>query len=200
VFYFIGNDGPHPKLSGGKRRLELLKEGEFIGPMGSQLVKTLKGCWEMVWRRDAPAGALLCGFEVPEEYKRNEAVLPKGRIYVSFPVWTEDGLKFARGEKQRVTERAQECLSEKEEEMRKMQATSNPLMKALHYRNAYAAAEKYWLQPLKNLQIVPDENEVMKLQDDLLLTTKGLVWSKELPRGEQILLGTANIACIDIYG
>jgi hypothetical protein len=165
--------------------------------MGSQLVKTMKGCWEVCWKRDATAGSLVCGFEVSEDYKRNDAVLPMGRIYLSFPVWTEDGLTFARGEKQRIAERGTESLAEKQEEMRKMKETNNPLMKALYYRNACAAAEKYSLLPRLDsvqMKMIPDENDIMKLQDDLLLTTKGLVWSKDLTRGKQILLGTANVA------
>ena len=67
-------------------------------------------------------------------------------------------------------------------------------MKALHYRNAYAAQEKNWNQPVKRYDMVPEEDEVLTLQDDLLLTTKGLLWSKTLPIGEQVLLGTATIS------
>ena len=44
------------------------------------------------------------------------------------------------------------------------------------------------------MELVPNDDEVLAIQDDLLVTTKGLVWSKVLPRGEQILLGTANLA------
>lgn len=191
-----GTNGPHPKLSTGIRTLELIKEGHFINNMGTQIVKTLKGCWEVVWKKDAPAGVLLCGFEIPEEYKRNDAKLPAGKIYMSFPVWTKETLDFGRNEKERILNRAKECIEEKNEELTKMQETANPLMKALHYRNAYAAAEKYWLQPLKQMNLVPDENEVVKIQDDLFLTTKGLVWSKALPSGPQRLLGTANLATV----
>jgi hypothetical protein len=189
-----GTDGPHPKLSGGIRSLNIINEGYFINNMGTQMVKTMKGCWELVWKKDAPAGALLCGFEVPQEYKRNDATLPKGRMYLSFPVWTKETLAFARSEKVRIIERAEECLGERDEELAKMQATLNPLMKALYYRNAYAAVEQFYLQPLKSLEYVPDEGDVIAIQDDLFLTTKGLVWSKNLPRGEQVLLGAARLA------
>jgi hypothetical protein len=189
-----GKNGPHPKLSSGIRRLNLIKEGSFISMMGTEVVKTLKGCWEMVWRKDAPAGALLCGFEIPEEYKRNDATLPKGRIYMSFPVWTKETLAYAKSEKERILKRAEECLIERNQELAKYQATNNPLTKALHYRNAYAAAEKYSMQPVKRMKEVPEADEVIALQDNLLLTTKGLVWTKPLPRGEQVLLGTVNLS------
>jgi hypothetical protein len=189
-----GIDGPHPSLSGGARRLDLIKDGHYTGMSGPQEVRALKGSWEMVWRKDAPAGTLLCGFEVPEEYKRNDATLPKGRIYFSFPIWTKDGLVYARSEKESVIAQAKEHLDTRNEQFEKMQATNNPIMKALHYRNAYDAVENYGFQPLKMLEGIPDEDEVIKIQDDLFLTTKGLVWSITLPRGKQVLLGTANIA------
>jgi hypothetical protein len=189
-----GIDGPHPNLSSGARRLDLIKEGHYSGMSGSQEVRTLKGCWEMVWRKDSPAGSLLCGFEVPEEYKRNDATLPNGRIYISFPIWTKDGLVYGRSEKERVIAQAKEHLDTKNEELEKMKETNNPIMKALHYRNAYDAVEKYGFQPLKMMEGIPDADEVIRLQDDLFLTTKGLVWSKALPSGKQVLLGTANIA------
>jgi hypothetical protein len=191
-----GVNGPNPKLSSGTRKLNLVKEGQFITSTGAEMVQTMKGCWEMVWRKDSPAGSLLCGFEVPKDYKRNDATLQKGRIYLSFPVWTKDTLAFARTEKDRVLARAKECLDDKNEEMAKMQATDNILEKAWHYRNSYAAAEKYWLQPLKSLEMVPDKDEVIALQDDLLLTTKGTVWTKVLPNGKQVLLGSATLVTV----
>lgn len=37
----------------------------------------------MIWRRNANAGALICGFDVPTEVTRNNgASIPKGRMYV----------------------------------------------------------------------------------------------------------------------
>jgi hypothetical protein len=191
-----GENGPHPKLSSGSRKLDLVKQGEFVSLTGSKLVQAIKGCWELVWKKDSPAGALLCGFEIPEEYKRNGAALAAGRVYLSFPVWTKETLVYAREQKKTVLQKAADALKEKDEHMEKYQAHPNPLMKALHYRNAYAAAEKYWLQPVKLMQQVPEENEVFELQKDLFCTTKGLVWSKSLPRGQQVLLGTANLAAI----
>jgi hypothetical protein len=173
-----------------------VKPGEFVSLTGSKLVQAIKGCWELVWKKDSPAGALLCGFEIPEEYRRNDASLSAGRVYLSFPVWTRETLTYAREQKKSVLEKAAEALKEKDEELEKYQAHPNPLMKALHYRNAYAAAEKYWMQPVKVMEQVPEEDEVFELQTDLFCTTRGLVWSKSLPHGQQILLGTANLAAI----
>lgn len=189
-----GKNGPHPNLSSGIRRLNLVKEGSFISMKGTELVQAIKSCWELVWRKDSPAGALLFGFEVPEDYKRNDITLPQGQVYLSFPVWTTDGLRYARSEKERILKKADEYLNEKNEELEKCQAENNLFKKALHYRNAYAAAENYYNQPVKRMQEVPDKDEVLTLQDDLFLTTKGLVWAKNLPNGKQTLLGTVNVS------
>ena len=188
-----GFNGPHPKLSSGIRRLDLLKCGEYVSLAGAKTVKAIKGCWEMVWKEDAPAGALICGFEISEEYKRNDAVLSPGRIYLSFPVWTKETLAYAQAEKDRILSKAAEALKEKDAMMEKFYADPNPLMKALHYRNAYAAAERYYNQPVKSMEQVPGDDEVIQLQDNLFCTTKGTIWSKALPRGDSILLGAANL-------
>lgn len=195
-----GENGPHPQLSSGSRKLDLLKQGEFVSLTGSKLVNAIKGCWELVWKKDATAGALLCGFEIPEEYKRNDASLQAGRVYLSFPVWTKDTLAYAREQKKLVLKEAADAIKEKDEALQKYQSDPNLLQKALHYRNAYIAAEKYWLQPLRAMQQVPDEDEVVELQKDLFCTTKGLVWSKALPRGSQVLLGTANLVPVPQEG
>eukprot|EP00980_Cylindrotheca_fusiformis_P004059 scaffold880_cov132-Cylindrotheca_fusiformis.AAC.55 len=188
-----GINGPHPKLSSGVRRLDIIEGGHYISLKGMETIKTSKSCWELNWKKDSLAGALVCGMEILEDYERNEATLAKGRIYLSFPVWHQEGLDSARSEKERVTKNAEEALQLKNEEMSKYQETNNPIMKALHYRNAYAAAETYFLQPIKQMEMVPAEDEVLELQDDLFLTTKGLIWSKALPAGHQVLLGSATI-------
>ena len=193
-----GVNGPNPKLSSDTRKLNIVKEGYFITSTGSEMVQTKKGCWEIVWRKDSPAGSLLCGFEVPKEYKRNDATLPKGRIYLSFPVWTKDTLAFAHAEKDRILAEAKKCIDDKNEEIAKMQATGNILEKAWHYRNACAAVEKYSFQPLKSMEMIPDKDEVVALQDELFLTTKGTVWLKVLPYGKQVLLGSASATLVTV--
>ena len=187
-----GADGPHPNLSTGHRTLNMVKEGEFIDVVGTKIVRTLKGCWEMIWKEGATAGSLLCGFEIPEEYKRNDASLPKGRIYFHFPIWTKETLEFARAKKEEIETLCKQKLKAKNEALEKYVNTKNLFMKALHYRDACQAVAEYTDLPRYKIEIVPDENEVIPLQDDLFLTTKGTVWSKNLPNGKQILLGTAD--------
>ena len=84
--------------------MELVKDGKFVDITGSKTVTLEHGVWEMIWRNNAKAGeptvyyfalfgycvlieyiyagALICGFDVPEEVKRNEASIPKGKMYV----------------------------------------------------------------------------------------------------------------------
>jgi hypothetical protein len=189
-----GINGPHPTVSSGAHNLEIVKGGHFVSMKGAQDVKMDHSCWEINWKKEAPAGALICGFEVMEDYERNEATLPKGRIYLSFPIWDQEGIDWAREQKADVMKRAKLALKEKDEELAKCNETNNPIMKALHYRNAYAATERYTLMPVKRMQMVPDEDEVLRLPNDLYLTKKGLIWTKVLPAGSQVLLGSATIA------
>jgi hypothetical protein len=189
-----GFNGPHPNLSAGLCRLNLIQEGSFITHLGQQFVKALmNGAWEFVWREGAPAGNLICGLELPEEVKRNGAILPKGKIYMTFPVWTRATLEQMQLQKDKIMDLASQALAEKDAELAKMQKTGNILQKALHYRNAFAAAEKYYIQPKKQYEMVPSHDEVISFQDDLLVTTKGTVWTKSLPNGKQVLLGAANM-------
>jgi hypothetical protein len=149
----------------------------------------------MCWRKGKPAGTLVCGFEIPQEYKRNAAVLPESRIFLSFPLWTAEGLKYGQEEKKKVEEEAQRFLEKRDEELYKFDMTENPIMKALHLRNAVAAVDKYNDMPHDTLEIIPDDHEAMHLQDDLLLATKGLIWAKDgtFESEGHTLLGLATI-------
>lgn len=188
-----GVDGPQPQLSSGVRTVNVVQGGSFISMMGQQLVETLDGCWEMIWRENAAAGTLVCGFNVPEEYQRNDAYLPKGRIYLSFPVWTRAGLKEAQTSKDYCTTRIKELTIERDEELAKVEETHNFLMKALHFRNAAAASERLGLHNPAVWASVPSNNDIIPLQDDLLLAAKGLVFTKTgtFHTRDHVLLGTA---------
>jgi len=186
-----GVDGPNPQLSGGARTLNIINEGWFIDMSGKKSVKTLNGCWEMVWKENSIAGSLVCGFDIPEEYKRNQATLPKCRLYMNFPLWTKAGLEDALQKKKVMLSRARKFNAEKEMEMEKMQTAQNPIVRALHYRNAASAKDMWRRQNVKQFDTVPSFDEVIQLQDDLLLTTKGMAFSREgtFKRGKHFLLG-----------
>ena len=84
------------------------------------------GCWEFIWRRNAKAGAFICAFTAPEEIKRNDAKIPKGRLYVTFPVWTEESLKDLKERKEKAEEVANEARQRLEDETRLMREEPNP--------------------------------------------------------------------------
>lgn len=198
-----GANGPHPHLSSGPRALSVTEQGYFISMAGKQEVEAFNGCWEIVWRQTALAGALICGFDIPEEYTRNDASLPKGRLYLSFPIWTKVGLREAREESEKVLTKSKELQKEKQEHINKMEGTDNPIMKALHLRNAYETMEKHSFQPVSTAKMVPTDDEIIALQDDLLLTTKGLAFTKSktfFGVDTQILLGSAFVRNGDNIG
>jgi hypothetical protein len=51
-------------------------------------------------------------------------------------------------------------------------------MKALHLHRAFAAVDSYSSVEYGAVEMIPTKDEVMKLQDDLILGTTGLMWSK----------------------
>ena len=121
-----GADGPNPQLSSGAHKLETLEKGKFVDIFGTQSVNLEHGCWEFIWRRNAKAGAFICAFTVPEEIKRNDAKIPKGRLYVTFPVWTEESLKDLKERKEKAEEVANEARQRLEDETRLMREEPNP--------------------------------------------------------------------------
>merc|ERR1712157_579617 len=174
-----GANGKTPQLSSGARALKLIEEGHYVDMSGTRHVKALNGCWEIFWRKNAIHGSLICGFDIPEEYHRNDASLPKCRLYMNFPLWTKASLDNARVRMEQILDRAKFLLDKKKDELNKMKNTINPFMKAFHFGSAAVADEKYSFQPLKSLEIIPSNDDIIWLQEDLLLNAKGLVFSTE---------------------
>ena len=52
--------------------------------------------------------------------KRNEASIPKGRFYITFPVWTDESLKDLKERKEKAQEVADEALERLASETLKM--------------------------------------------------------------------------------
>ncbi len=136
-----GADGPNPQLSSGPKSLEVVNQGSYVDLTGMRSIKLEDGAWEMIWRNNARAGALIVAFNLAEEVKRNDAEIPKGRFYLTFPLWTSDSLNELRERKAKAEERATDAIERHEKEVRLMQETNNPLMKAMHFRNACKAHE-----------------------------------------------------------
>jgi len=196
-----GYNGPHPGTSSGPGRIDIQKPGHFIDLSGTVTAKFGEiASWEVIWRHDAPAGALMLGLDLQQDAVRNKSVLKKGRIYLSFPLWTAATLSEYQERKIAVNAAAAQNLKVRDEQLQKMQNTDNLLQKALHYRNAFAAVEEYSMQPVARMAKVPDNDSVIKISDDLILTKVGTAWTKQTSGGSafmmgasQKLLGTATI-------
>jgi len=102
--------------------------------------------------------------------------LPKGRVYISFPVWTQELLAEVQAKKALVEEVASEFRQEKDLHLQKYQDEPNFLMKLVHYRNAAAAVEKLDMSGVHAYVHIPDSDNVMTLQDGLLVGMKGSVY------------------------
>jgi len=191
-----GLHGPTPSLSGGINTLATVQDGSFISMAGSETVKPLSGCWEIIWRDGAPCGSLICGFEIDQDYKRNDATLPMGTVYVSFNMWTSEGLKQAQDYKDRSSKKANSAQQKRIEEIEKMRETTNVLEKARHYYNALSAAEEYTKQPISKINLVPSSDEVLHFEGNMQVSTKGTVWTQNLPDGKPITLGSARMQSV----
>jgi len=185
-----GTNGPRPHISCGARTLDVIDEGYYIDMKGMQHVKTLNGVWEIIWKENADEGKLICGFDVPIEYRRNDAFIPKSRLYLSFPLWTSSTWESAKFRREQILKQAKKLDSDHDKELEKMKSATNPILKALHYRNAAAAlVEKNQVNPIKSLKKVPLEDEIFSIGENFLLSKKGLVVSRQSSLNN-ILIGT----------
>ena len=191
-----GADGPHPKTSTGAHILNVMSHPFFIDIFGKQKVRFEKAAWEMVWKKDHYCGSLICGFDVPVGAKRNDANLPPGRMYFSFPVWSQEGLAIRQAERFEAETKAKEYVAEKNDEMQKYYTATNIFQKAMHYRNIAAAMEKIDLTGVRFLSGIPLSSEVIPIGNNLLLNIKGQVWQKETNffGAKHNLLGTAVLS------
>jgi hypothetical protein len=188
----------HSKVSGGSYNLQVLQHPWFVGMKGQEFVEMdSEACWELVWKEGFASGSLICGFYLPRDYQRtpthhtqksssssSSATAPsvsvtKGPLYVSFPVWTPEGLSEWQERKRDVLSRAEACLEERDAHLQKMQETSNWLLKAWHYRNAAEAVERYSLTGYHwfTHHNIPDHmNKVVEMGGGLYMNTQGTVW------------------------
>ena len=78
-----------------------------------------------IWRDNSHSGFLICGLDVAEEYRRNEAKLPKGQTYISFTCWTRETLREVQKSKQRILDRAEKYQKQKQEALARMEGKGN---------------------------------------------------------------------------
>jgi len=196
-----GADGPNTGVSSaGAKTIVIKDEAYFVGMSGKQHVPLNHGCWELVWRENAGAGVIVCGFLLEHDVKRNDASLEKGRVYMSFPVWTTEGLKGQQEYRRMVEAKAKKHTEDRLDAFKKMDETNNVLKKALHFRNAAEADQKLSFVKTASVAMIPLVGDVMALGTDMMIITKGTVWTKEesssLFGGRNIqhtLLGTVTI-------
>jgi hypothetical protein len=68
---------------------------------------------------------------------------------------------------------------EREEVLYQAQIANNPIIKAIHLQNAESALEKFDALPRDTLDSIPTLRDVVNLEDDLLLTKKGMIFSRQ---------------------
>jgi len=185
-----GNDGPYSKCTSGGRRLNILSKGTCMDMKGLQHINCEKGSWEMCWARGSPTGTIVFAFNIPQTYSRNKAILPGGDMWLSFPVWTTEGLKYGKTAKGEVLNEIEFYNRKLNEELDKYEMTDNPIMKAIHERNAQIYATKCDDLDECSLNTIPEDAECSNLQEDILLSNKGLIWKKE--GNNDVLLGYAT--------
>lgn len=205
-----GADGPNPGLSSGPMKLDVQESGTYVTMDGSQNVPLTDAAWEIVWRYGNPAGSIILAFRVSHDIKRNEATLPGGRMYVSYPLWTAEGISEARKYVADIHQKAEQYKTERDDAINRAKDTANPLMKALHYREAFAAQERLDFSGIRTVeqQQVPDDSDLIAIgnspSDDnngqLLLCRQGTVWTKDgsFFGGEHELLGSSTVRSVSL--
>ena len=111
---------------------------------------------------------------------RNEhtAHLPAGRIYISFPVWTQALLTTAQEKKALAFQRRDELVIEKDRYLSEMQATNNIFKKVMLYRDAAEAFEKMDLTGHRFYNLIPDSDAIISMGERVLIGQEGTVWLK----------------------
>lgn len=172
-----GISGKNPELSTGPLHLEMKSEGKFVSIQGEETMKVEKEAWEMVWAADHPFGSIICGFHLPNTLKRNDAVLPSGMIFLNFRVFSPKGLHELRNEKMAYERLLAKHIEAQKEALENMNATDNPIKKAIYFREAAAANEMVSLVKTNKFETVPTEDkDVVVVGDGLVIAKKGSMW------------------------
>ncbi len=164
----------------GPLSLQSHTKGSFVSTKGYQTAPLEHGCWEMLWLEGKPAGSVVCAFETAEDISRNDAVLKAGSVYISFPAFTKQGLISMRTEQDQFKNMVELQIATEREELQKINMTKNPFKKLMHFRNAVIANDEFMrLRSLGYTEVPTNDEEFMSIGDDLMLYSKGSVWSRE---------------------
>mmetsp|Transcript_24880 Transcript_24880/g.56749 ORF Transcript_24880/g.56749 Transcript_24880/m.56749 type:complete len:290 (-) Transcript_24880:1614-2483(-) len=194
-----GANGPKPHLSSGAMTVTCEQPGKYINLQGLQRVELTGGVWEIIWRENSPAGILICGFHLASDAERNDCIMERGNIYLTFPIWSEDGLRRERAKKEKAQIEYDEHAMERDNELELMKETPNLLMKALHFRQACQATQKMDFSDLHHYVDVPSTSDV-KIFGELHCVKTGTVWrtngnafNEPFRSAKQRLLGSASL-------
>jgi hypothetical protein len=102
--------------------------------------------------------------------------ITNGDVCFCFSLFSPESLAAGHEMKCRVLEQNAQAMKEKEEHLEKMHATNNPVMKALHYRNAFAAFEKVLYAP--EVSRIPEMEELIQLPNGLILAKEGRMYRR----------------------
>lgn len=143
---------------------------------------------------------MICGLELLDDISRNEkgSKLPKGRVYLKFPLWNAEKLAEYQDRKAQTEAAAAQHIQDRDSELAKMQETSNLFFKAMHYRNAFHHFELLSLTPVAQMSRVPGPDQVLAITDDLFVAKDiGSIWIKATGMQQQMQYGRALIKSLD---
>lgn len=135
-----------------------------------------------------------------ENIARNDkgSKLPKGRVYLKFPLWHAEKLAQYQIRKAQTEEAAAQHIQDRDSELAKMQETSNLFSKAMHYSNARHHFELFTLTPVAQMSRVPGPDQVLPIADDFFLAKdSGSIWIKTAGMRQQIQYGKALIKFLE---
>ncbi|KAL7571973.1 hypothetical protein ACA910_001633 [Epithemia clementina (nom. ined.)] len=168
--------GPNRHLSSGAKSLDIVKEGFVIDMNGRKTIPFQNGSWEMAWKGGQRHGSIICAFDLPEEVSRNQLSIPACHMFSQFLVWTKDGLLEDQAFRRLMENKIRDFDHDKENARAKFQETKNPFAKAMLVHSMFQAMENKLYTP--TCEHIPlDDSELVELENGLVLSKRGSVWT-----------------------
>eukprot|EP00523_Entomoneis_sp_CCMP467_P006934 CAMPEP_0168732394 /NCGR_PEP_ID=MMETSP0724-20121128/7749_1 /TAXON_ID=265536 /ORGANISM="Amphiprora sp., Strain CCMP467" /LENGTH=311 /DNA_ID=CAMNT_0008779413 /DNA_START=178 /DNA_END=1113 /DNA_ORIENTATION=+ len=163
-------------LSSGSKELDIVRNGHVIDLTGLRSIPFRDGTWEMAWKDGRSHGMVVCSFDLPEAVTRNDNKVEPCRMFIEFPIWTQQGLEEDQAYKRVMEARRHENDVAKTEYMMQYQQESNLFKKMQLYHAALQAMERNTLTP--RCEYIPEPGQTVELNDNLVLTKQGTVWMR----------------------
>lgn len=192
------NPNPNP-TSSGALGMEVLSNGRFVSLKGQQTVEFTKACWEMTWEEDNLSGELVCGLSLQQSARRNDAVLPAGHVYLTFPIANKQSLTVFQDQRDEYNNALNQYYRTQSEELEKMKKTKNPFTKLVYFAKSignYDIIMKMKSEFHKNISTMEASgcSTLLEIGEELLLSTKGKVWTKSSGTDKEFtLVGEASL-------